>query len=431
MLVFLIPALVTLGESILEYATRPETNIDRNVDLHGRIAIVTGGCSGMGFALSRMLLETGATVVLGCRGGFDRLRDVERRLEDGLMTFAFADVEDELYEGNVAQPEPITEDAAVHVWSLDLESFESVSDFAQQFHLEFESTKPHVLIHNAGTTETCRLTTDGYEVAFQTNYLSPFLLTDLLMTPSETRETYESSSRVVHVTCDAALVDVDWLPWPLRRVSQRDLPRLDMSALSNGTAYVETCDPGRAYAASKLAVLTHSNELHRRMSTDDASSTTPSATTRRRKMKRKKKTMTSTHRPPIVSSAVNPGPTATGDSGLAPRPTRKLSLRQRIFQYFPPVWVFGKVSSFVYEKIRVAMLREVNVGAASIFHVATSSLVDGGRLYSDQASSLTDCPRGAMPNQCGGMTHQPVAALDRDVASALWEGSRQAVAAFV
>ncbi|EEC15450.1 dehydrogenase, putative, partial [Ixodes scapularis] len=62
---------------------------------------------------------------------------------------------------------------------LDLASFESVRGFAQ----DVIATEPRldVLINNAGIMLEVELTLDGYERAFQVNYLGPFLLTMLLV----------------------------------------------------------------------------------------------------------------------------------------------------------------------------------------------------------------------------------------------------------
>ena len=41
--------------------------IDDIPDLHGRIALVTGANSGLGFETTRALLRSGATVLMACR----------------------------------------------------------------------------------------------------------------------------------------------------------------------------------------------------------------------------------------------------------------------------------------------------------------------------------------------------------------------------
>ncbi|CAN8020771.1 unnamed protein product [Ixodes persulcatus] len=80
---------------------------------------------------------------------------------------------------------------------LDLASFESVRSFAQ----DVIATEPRldVLINNAGImlgSEEVELTRDGYERAFQVNYLGPFLLTMLLVGLLKA----SAPSRVINVT---------------------------------------------------------------------------------------------------------------------------------------------------------------------------------------------------------------------------------------
>lgn len=70
----------------------------------------------------------------------------------------------------------------VVVKRLDLCSFASVRRFCED--ITATESRLDVLINNAGAvgeSKRVRLTEDGYEVAFQSNYLGPFLLTVLLL----------------------------------------------------------------------------------------------------------------------------------------------------------------------------------------------------------------------------------------------------------
>ncbi|HVV95356.1 MAG TPA: SDR family NAD(P)-dependent oxidoreductase, partial [Hyphomicrobiales bacterium] len=49
---------------------------DSETALHGRVALVTGGSSGIGAASVRMLAEAGAHVVVGYNSGHDRAMEL-------------------------------------------------------------------------------------------------------------------------------------------------------------------------------------------------------------------------------------------------------------------------------------------------------------------------------------------------------------------
>jgi len=116
----------------------------------GRVAIVTGANTGLGFETARMLAEHGATVVLA-------VRDVAKGKQAAARI-----------SGDVA------------VQALDLTSLESIRSAAA----ELRATYPRIdlLINNAGVMYTPKSTTaDGFELQFGTNHLGHFALTGLLL----------------------------------------------------------------------------------------------------------------------------------------------------------------------------------------------------------------------------------------------------------
>src|SRR3989454_1781513 len=118
-----------------------------------RVVMVTGANSGIGKSASIALAEKGATVVMVAR-------NKER--------------------GEAARSEIITKskNKSVDLLLADLSSLESVRQLVAEFRKKY--SKLHVLINNAGLfNQRRRLTTDGYENTFATNYLAPFLLTNL------------------------------------------------------------------------------------------------------------------------------------------------------------------------------------------------------------------------------------------------------------
>lgn len=179
-------------------------------DQHGRVAIVTGANTGLGFETARMLAARGAAVVLA-------VRDVEK--------------------GERAAAR-ITGDVTVQ--ALDLTSLDSVRSAAA----DLRATHPRIdlLINNAGVMYTPKQTTaDGFELQFGTNHLGHFALTGLLLD----RLLPVPGSRVVTVSSTGhrirAAIHFDDLQW------ERSYGR------------------AAAYGQSKLANLMFTYELQRRL----------------------------------------------------------------------------------------------------------------------------------------------------------------------
>lgn len=179
-------------------------------DQHGRVAIVTGANTGLGFETARMLAERGAAVVLA-------VRDVEKG-EQAAARMA----------GNVT------------VQSLDLTSLESIRAAASDLRAAHE--RIDLLVNNAGVMYTPKRTTaDGFELQFGTNHLGHFALTGLLLD----RLVPVPGSRVVTVSSTGhriqAAIHFDDLQW------ERSYSR------------------AAAYGQAKLANLMFTYELQRRL----------------------------------------------------------------------------------------------------------------------------------------------------------------------
>jgi NAD(P)-dependent dehydrogenase (short-subunit alcohol dehydrogenase family) len=178
----------------------------------GRVAVITGANTGLGFDTAKVLAERGATVVLA-------VRDVEKGKQAAARFGPGADVT---------------------VQELDLSSLESVRAAAADLH----GTLPKIdlLINNAGVMYPPRQTTrDGFELQFGTNHLGHFALTGLLLDlllPVE-------GSRVVTVASIAhrlrAAIHFDDLQWE------------------------NSYDRVAAYGQAKLANLMFAYELQRRL----------------------------------------------------------------------------------------------------------------------------------------------------------------------
>lgn len=119
-------------------------------DQKGRVAVVTGANTGLGFETARALAERGATVVLA-------VRDVEKGRQAAARM-----------SGDVT------------VQQLDLTSLESIRTAAADLH--GTHTGIDLLINNAGVMYPPKQTTrDGFELQFGTNHLGHFAFTGLVL----------------------------------------------------------------------------------------------------------------------------------------------------------------------------------------------------------------------------------------------------------
>jgi NAD(P)-dependent dehydrogenase (short-subunit alcohol dehydrogenase family) len=124
-------------------------------DQTGRVAVVTGANTGLGYETASALAAKGARVVLA-------VRNVDKGKAAATLT---------------SQRNP---GASVAVQELDLTSLDSIRAAADQLRSDHESI--NLLINNAGVMMTPKSTTeDGFELQFGTNHLGHFALTNLLL----------------------------------------------------------------------------------------------------------------------------------------------------------------------------------------------------------------------------------------------------------
>ncbi|KAL5633624.1 hypothetical protein ACGC1H_003939 [Rhizoctonia solani] len=126
--------------------------LTHSTDLYGKVAIVTGANSGVGFETAKSLAGMGARVILACRHTA-RAKVAQLKLMEST--------------GNIN----------IEVEILDLASFASVKHFLKRW--ESRQVKPvDILINNAGCmTSTASVTEDGFEYIYQANHLGHVLLT--------------------------------------------------------------------------------------------------------------------------------------------------------------------------------------------------------------------------------------------------------------
>ena len=130
------------------------SEVAEGIDLSGKLALVTGGSSGLGQETARVLAERGAHVIL-----------TARNMPKG--------------EAVAARIRTSTGNQHVEVEELELGSLKQVRAFAQRFLARH--TTLHILVNNAGVM-ACppAKTADGFELQFGSNHLGHFVMTCLL-----------------------------------------------------------------------------------------------------------------------------------------------------------------------------------------------------------------------------------------------------------
>jgi NAD(P)-dependent dehydrogenase (short-subunit alcohol dehydrogenase family) len=188
-------------------------------DQSGRLAVITGANSGIGFETAKALAIAGAEVVLATRSA-----------EKGEAAAA---------EIRAAAPR-----AVVRREALDLSSLESVAAFAEGRRRDGRALD--LLVNNAGIMAIPRrmLTADGFEMQLGTNFLGHFALTAELLELLRAAP----APRVVTVSSSAA-----------------HMGRLHLDDLQLERGY----SAWGAYAQSKLATLVFALELDRRSRAGD------------------------------------------------------------------------------------------------------------------------------------------------------------------
>lgn len=139
-------------------------DVIKGIDLSGKIAIVTGGGTGIGLETVKTLSKAGATIIVPAR-------DVDKAMQN-LQGVANVEIE-----------------------KMDLIDPDSIDGFADKF---LSSGRPlHLLINNAGIMFVpLRRSAKGFESQLATNYLSVFRLTARLWEPLKNAGT----ARVINIS---------------------------------------------------------------------------------------------------------------------------------------------------------------------------------------------------------------------------------------
>ena len=184
-------------------------------NLTGKITIITGANSGIGYEAARGLATKGAQVIMACRN-----------IEKGKAA---------AQQIRAEQPQ-----AQVEVMALDLADLASVRSFAAAFTDRYASLD--ILCNNAGVMALSQRyeTVDGFEMQFGTNHLGHFALTGLLL-------------EVIQKTPKARIVTIS--------SGAHQMGKVEFDNLNAERSYKRW----GAYGLSKLANLLFTYELQRRL----------------------------------------------------------------------------------------------------------------------------------------------------------------------
>ena len=188
-------------------------------DQSGRVALITGANSGIGFEAARALAQHGAHVVLACRND-EKAAEAQEAID-------------------ATAPSGGTE-----VLIIDMGDLDSISEAAAKFAATHE--RLDMLVNNAGLMATPeQQTAQGFEMQLGVNHLGPVALTAPLLPRLLSTE----GSRVVAISSNG-----------------HKMGRIDFDDLMGRTKY----SAWGAYFQSKLANLLFTRELQRRLAAADA-----------------------------------------------------------------------------------------------------------------------------------------------------------------
>jgi len=168
--------------------------------------VITGGSSGIGAEAAKALVKAGWKVII---------------------------------TGRSSNTKKLAEEIKCDYYIVDFSEFSDVKDFAGKLLKNHQQI--NVLVNNVGGIISQRnITKDGHEQTFQINYLSGFLLTNLL------RERLEESNAIVINTSSVA----------------NNFGSVDFDDLENEKSY----KPMKAYGTAKLMNILHAMEINNRFS---------------------------------------------------------------------------------------------------------------------------------------------------------------------
>ncbi len=188
----------------------------KNLDLTGKVFLVTGAYAGLGAASVKAFLKAKGKVVIVGRNKFAQEKFVEELIGNKSLNISLEQIDSEK--------------------TMDLGDLESVSKFAKHIYQKYAQID--VLMNNAGIMRTPPgKTKDGFEIQMGTNVIGHFLLAKILA-PKTKRQVWLSSAG--HLLMDE---------YPGEH-SLENAPRIDIEAIANVDAIAY--HSWRRYQQSKL-----------------------------------------------------------------------------------------------------------------------------------------------------------------------------------
>lgn len=201
----------------------PKFDATKVPSMEGKIVVITGANSGVGYINALEIARNGGKVILACRNE-EKGNLAAKQINEAIASFS-------------------NKGEAVFM-KLDVSSLKSVDDFSKELHQKVD--RVNVLINNAGImAPPFSLSMDGFESQFATNHLGHFTLTGLIFDLMKKG----APSRIVNVSSIAH-----------RRANFNfdDLPPKQENYSSIGV-----------YAMTKASNILFTNELERRLREND------------------------------------------------------------------------------------------------------------------------------------------------------------------
>ena len=204
----------------MEYKVKQQKwSVDTIPDQNGRVVIVTGSSSGIGYETSKVLFDKNATIIMAVRNERKGINAIQKIMNGHL-------------------------EAHIELMLIDLTDLQSIRKFSEVFRQKFN--RLDLLINNAGVMiPPYSKTKDGFELQFGTNHLGHFALTGLLIDLILKTK----NSRIVNVSSNAhkyGNLYFDDLNWEKRKYRK-----------------------WQAYGDSKIANLYFTYELQRKLKKQD------------------------------------------------------------------------------------------------------------------------------------------------------------------